>query len=137
MSAIELAFRPLKLLVVEDDDGDVRLIRRALASEPLLELGVARDGSAALLHLTADPPDLVLLDLNIPGPSGFDILEWMAANLGHVPVLVLTGSTNEIDRQRVLDLGARTMLRKPRDRKEFSDLVRSVFDLWLRTFAET
>lgn len=136
MSAADLIFRPLKLLVVEDDDGDVRLIRRALDTEPLLELGVARNGSAALLHLEADPPDLVLLDLNIPGPSGFDVLRWTKKNLPELPVLVLTGSEDQRDREQVLDLGARTLLKKPGDRHEFSVLVRSVFDLWLRSFAE-
>ena len=121
---------------MEDDANDLRLIRKALRRTNFLNpVEVVRDGESALDYLLgkgeyADRnryplPELVLLDLNLPKYSGFEILEKLGSqpNLSRLPVIVLTSSTKSADINRAYDLGANSYLVKP---DSFEDLVKLV-----------
>jgi two-component system, chemotaxis family, response regulator Rcp1 len=111
-----------RILLVEDNPGDARLVRLALAEAlPSARLSVAADGEAALTRLreAGEPPDLVLLDLNLPGLSGHEVLAAVRASedpaLRRLPVVVLSSSRAEADVARSYELGASSHLAKPGD----------------------
>lgn len=133
--------RPVDILLVEDNAGDVRLTEEALKeSDAPVHLLVARDGVEALdLLRRRDPalsngaPDLVLLDLNLPRKGGLEVLEEIKQDpeLKRIPVVVLTTSKEERDIMRAYDLHANGFIVKPVDLDEFIRVVRSVSDYWL------
>ncbi|WP_247002706.1 response regulator [Halosolutus gelatinilyticus] len=127
---------PLDVLVVEDNRGDVRLIKTGLDESSVeRSLTVVSDGEAALDYLyqrngyeSEAYPDLVLLDLNVPKKSGRDVLERMneTEELRSVPVVVLTGSRADNHVQETYQLGADGYFVKPVDPHEFISLVEAV-----------
>lgn len=137
------AVRPLELLLVEDNPGDVRLTREALKSgEVAVNLNVARDGVEALdfLHrrgnfASAPVPDLILLDLNLPRKNGREVLSEIKSDpeLRRIPVLVMTTSRADQDINRAYSLNANCYITKPMDLDEFLRIVRSIEDFWLKT----
>ncbi len=131
--------RDLQILLAEDNDGDVFLVRRALDKNhvPYI-LTVARNGEDAWRILetasrldSGDVPDLILLDLNLPRFDGEQILTWLREqdSLREVPIIVLTSSDSQRDRDKAMMLGARIYFRKPTDLHSFMDLGRVVADL--------
>jgi CheY-like chemotaxis protein len=112
-------------LLVEDNEDDVFFMRRAFKDARLPnQLHVVNSGEAAIEYLSntgpySDPeqyplPDLVFLDLKMPGLDGFDVLSWMRQERGlSVPVAVLTSSPEDSDRTRATILGADCYLLKP------------------------
>lgn len=121
---------PLSVLVVEDNEGDVRLIRTGLdASDVPTALTVVNDGDAALEQLLGAPaedrPDLLLLDLNVPKRTGRDVLEYLQAeSIGcSIPILVLSGSQSDEHIKETLELGADGYFIKPVDPHEFISLI--------------
>ncbi|MFK7929345.1 MAG: response regulator [Myxococcota bacterium] len=129
----DTGLRDLQLLVVEDSPEDAELVRRALSSQPFLEIDVVGDGADALKYLAGSTPDLILLDLYLPRIDGFEVLAWLKESGRSIPTLVLSGAAAEDVRTRVYELGALTMVQKPRNRGEFQVFVRSMFDLWMRS----
>lgn len=127
--------RDLKILLVEDDPGDQLLLRQALAGQPLTELTVCDTGTAALEYLHGTIPDLILLDLRLPGVDGFDVLKWIRQSDRHrdTPVVVLTGTESPEDRQRAYDLDATTFLTKPDHPDALVGAVRAINDFWIRS----
>lgn len=131
------------ILLVEDNDGDIRLIERAFETRDLPgTLHTVQTGDAALDWLyqrgefAEHPrPDLVLLDLNLPATSGHDILDEISSepHLRRLPILVLTSSQSDDDLIRAYEKGANVCLHKPVDPDEFSDLVQTVTDFWFST----
>jgi len=132
---------PADVLLVEDNRGDVRLTREAFdeGSVPT-SLHVVTDGVAALdfLHQRGDHddaplPDIVLLDLNLPGKNGDEVLGEMAEEprLARIPVVVLTSSEAETDVLQSYDLRANAYLTKPVDPAEFIDTMRTFEEFWL------
>jgi DNA-binding response OmpR family regulator len=125
--------RPIEVLFVEDNSGDTLLVYEALEESPIPhKFHLARDGEQALLMLrdrTFDP-DLILLDLSLPKLSGFDVLEQCRPT--GVPVVVFSGSLNEADRRRVLELGACEFIQKPAGFNAYKETVRHVFHKWGR-----
>lgn len=121
--------KPVEILLIEDNAGDILLMRQVLASEPFqISVRVAMDGQQALQMIARDfRPDLIILDLKLPQVSGLSFLEGCPA---HVPVVVFTSSTNPEDRQRAFDLGVKEFVQKSSDLTEFaqqvSKIVRSV-----------
>ena len=101
----------MRILVVDDDVELVGLLRFALANAGY-EVVVAFDGAAALEQFAAHAPELVVLDVNLPGLDGFEVLEALRRD-STVPVMMLTVRANEEDEVRGLDLGADDYLRKP------------------------
>lgn len=139
----EAAHRPWHVLVVEDNPGDVRFIERAFAEvEPEVHLHVMADGEQALHflrhegeHAEAPRPALVLLDLNLPGMDGRDVLAVVKSDphLKTIPILVLSGSRNEDDVRRAYDLHANGYIPKPLHFGAFRGIVANVSRFWLET----
>ncbi|HEX6068321.1 MAG TPA: response regulator [Longimicrobiaceae bacterium] len=132
--------RPVEILLVEDNPGDVRLTREALREGKVRNnLYVASDGVEALAFLRREGqyadavrPDLVLLDLNLPRKDGREVLEEIKADpaLRYIPVVVLTSSQAEQDILRAYDLHANCYVSKPVDLDQFIHVVRSIEDFW-------
>lgn len=127
---------PLKVLLVEDDPGDVMIAREALAEVRLsTQLHVVSDGVDALTFLRGDGqhagavlPDLILLDLNLPRKSGHEVLSELKSDprLRRIPVVVLTTSRADEDVQRSYDLHASVHVSKPIDFDEFTGVIRRI-----------
>jgi CheY-like chemotaxis protein len=132
--------RPVEVLLVEDNPGDVRLTREALKEGKIRNnLHVAKDGVEALAflrregeHTDAPRPDLILLDLNLPRKDGREVLTEIKddASLRQIPVVVLTSSQAEEDILRAYDLHANCYISKPVDLDQFIRVVKSIEDFW-------
>ncbi len=127
-----LSHPPVRILLAEDNEGDIRLIHEALREQGLnFELHAVRDGESALRHLellvSAKTPcaDLILLDLNLPRAAGHEILQRIRsiAQCAATPVVILTSSDNPGDRQQAQALGAARFIKKP---LELDDFLRTV-----------
>jgi CheY-like chemotaxis protein len=133
--------RPIEILLVEDNPGDVRLTIEALKEGKVHnKLTVARDGVEAVDFLRrqgrftdASRPDLILLDLNLPRKDGREVLAEIKEDpvLRRIPVVVLTTSKAEEDIVRTYDLHANCYITKPVDLEQFISVVRSIDDFWL------
>ena len=131
---------PVEILLVEDDDGDIELTREALVDSKLtVNLHVVQDGVAAVKYLRqqgeyqgATPPDLVLLDLNLPRKDGREVLEDIKndPHLKRIPVIVLTTSDTEEDIIRSYNLGVNCYVQKPVGMEEFIRIVKVLEDFW-------
>src|SRR5438105_1628246 len=101
---LESVRAPQRVLVVDDDEVIRSLVRDGLEREGF-EVCVAADGEHALRILTEEAPHLVILDVNLPAIGGFDVLAAIRDSSG-VPVIMLTGRVDEVDRVLGLELGA-------------------------------
>ncbi len=141
MSAEAVELRPVEILLVEDNPGDVRLTIEALKEGKVRNnLSVATDGEEALEflhrrgeHARAPRPDLVLLDLNLPRRHGREVLAEIKATeaLRRIPVVVLTTSKDEADILKSYDLHANCYISKPVDLDQFIRVVKSIDNFWL------
>jgi chemotaxis family two-component system response regulator Rcp1 len=132
--------RPVEILLVEDNPGDVRLAEEALNDAKMANnLNVVSDGVDALdylrrqgKHSDVPRPDLILLDLNLPRKDGREVLEEVKADpdLRTIPVVVLTTSDAEADIVRSYELHANAYVRKPVDFDAFIEVVRTIEDFW-------
>jgi DNA-binding response OmpR family regulator len=112
-------------VLVVDDDADVRrMVVWQLEAEGFA-MREAVDGQSALATIREHPPDLVILDLSMPGISGLDVLRRLRDSTA-IPVILLTGHAGEADRVAGLDLGADDYLVKPFSVRELGARVRSV-----------
>jgi len=133
--------QPIEILLVEDNAADVRLTQEALKEGKVSNnLTVARDGEEALeilrrqgAHAGAARPDLILLDLNLPRKDGREVLATLKADpsLKHIPVVVLTTSSAEVDVLKSYQLHANCYITKPVDLEQFVSVVRSIDEFWL------
>ncbi len=133
--------RPIEILLVEDNPGDVRLTVEAFKEAKLRNhLHVAHDGQDALnflrrrgKHADAPRPDLILLDLNLPRKDGREVLGEVKADpeLKQIPVIVLTVSTAEEDILKSYNLNANCYVSKPLELERFLAVVRSIQNFWL------
>lgn len=133
--------RPVDILMVEDNPGDVELSLDALKEGKLLnEVHVARDGEQALDFLykrgafTAAPtPDIILLDLNMPRLNGIEVLRIIKGDdqLKHIPVVVLTSSEADRDVLESYRLHANCYLVKPVDVEKFLTVIHTFENFWL------
>lgn len=132
----EAAVEPVRLLLVEDNRIDARAIGKAFEGSPVgYTIAVVEDGDQAIEHLTSPDrvrPDLVLLDLNLPGRDGLDVLDRVKADpvLRRIPVLVVTTSSSEADVTSVYDRGANAFVSKPVDLAGWRDLVARIEGFW-------
>ena len=135
------AGRPARVLLVEDNDADVRLTREALreAGENV-RLSAVGDGEQALAYLRNEAgfeevprPHLVLLDLNLPRKDGTEVLTEMRADeqLASIPVIVLTSSAAQQDVEACYARGANAFVVKPQDLDAFMDLIGAIRRFWL------
>jgi CheY-like chemotaxis protein len=133
--------KPIEILLVEDNPGDVRLIREALKEGKVRNtLHVVYDGVEAITFLRKQGeysgvlrPDLILLDLNLPKKDGREVLAEIKEdeNLKRIPVVVLTTSQSEIDILKSYNLHANCYITKPVDLGQFLEVVKSIEDFWL------
>ena len=112
-------------ILVAEDDADVRHLLTHTLVEAGYEVAAARDGETALQMALASRPDVVVLDLMLPGMDGFQVLaEILACGLTErIKVLVLTARGAEQDWQRAFELGAMRYVTKPFDPNELTDTV--------------
>ena len=132
--------KTLRVLLVEDDEDHVFLIRRALADLAGAEVAVevAGDGEQAVERLARSrfspggPPQLVLLDLKMPRMDGLEVLRRIRADeaAARLPVVVLTSSEHQDDREEALRLGATWFVCKPTDGHRFRSEIQQLADRW-------
>ena len=133
--------RPVEILLVEDNPGDVDLTRETLLDSKLLNhMSVVNNGVEAMAYLRregkyvdATRPDLILLDLNLPRKDGREVLAEIKVDerLRRIPVVVLTTSSAEKDILQTYDLHANCYITKPVDFAQFIRVVRAIEDFWL------
>jgi CheY-like chemotaxis protein len=135
------SIRPIDILLVEDNPGDVDLAREALGMGKLHNtLHVAQDGVVAMDFLrkagkyaAAPRPDLIILDLNLPRKDGRQVLAEIKEDddLKRIPVVILTTSSAEEDILKTYNLHANCYITKPIDMKQFLRVVQSIEEFWL------
>lgn len=134
--------KPIELLMVEDNEGDVTLTLEALERAKVKNrIHIATDGVEAMAflrrqgeHANAPRPDLILLDLNLPRMDGREVLEALKADpeLKTIPVVVLTTSQAEEDIIRSYKLNANCYITKPVDLQQFLQVIKSIGEFWLQ-----
>lgn len=132
--------KPIEILLVEDNPGDVRLTREALKEGRVLNnLHVAADGVLALEYLRpvgqfahVAMPDIIFLDLNLPRMDGRELLAEIKSDprLRRIPVVILTTSRAEEDILKTYDLHANCYITKPVDLDQFITVIKSIEDFW-------
>jgi CheY-like chemotaxis protein len=135
------AVRPIEVLLVEDDEGDVLVTREALDEGKVVNrLNVVGDGVEAMAYLRrsgkyadAARPDLVLLDLNLPKRDGRQVLEDVKSDpdLRRIPIVVLTTSEAEEDVLRSYDLHANAYVTKPVDFDRFVEVIQQIDEFFI------
>lgn len=115
-------------VLVVDDEPDVLLLCRLNLQQRGYELLEASDGTAALRLAREGKPDVIVLDLMLPGMDGYQVLEQLraAVETAEIPVLVLTAKSLKADRERSRGLGASGFMTKPFLPNELCDLVESL-----------
>lgn len=135
--------RDIRILIIEDNPGDVRLLMDALKElKARVEIRVATDGAEGLKvifnrNTGADPwhPDLVFLDLNLPKVGGHEVLARLKADRDKrlIPVIVLSSSRAENDINRAYDAHANAYIRKPTSLDDLMNAVKGLKNFWIDT----
>jgi len=135
--------KPVEILLVEDNPGDVRLTQEAFKESKVPnKLHVTRDGVEAMEFLRqkgnyakAPRPDLILLDLNLPKKDGREVLAEIKddADLRRIPVVILTISQADEDIINTYNLHANCYTTKSVDLEEFNKVIKSIEDFWFTT----
>lgn len=135
--------RPVNVLLIEDNPGDVRLTKEAFKEGNMsVNLSVVMDGVEATKYLAktdkytdATTPDLILLDLNLPKKDGREVLQEIKTdpNLLRIPVVILTTSNAEQDILHSYNLHANCYINKPVDFDKFFDVIQKIEEFWLNT----
>ncbi|MFH1759700.1 MAG: response regulator [bacterium] len=133
--------KPIDILLVEDNPGDIRLTQEALKEEKLhVGLYVVNDGIKAMAFLRKQAeyrdvptPDLILLDLNLPQKDGREVLKEIKSDNGlkRIPVVILTTSEAEEDILKSYNLHANCYIRKPVDLDQFMNVIKYIKNFWL------
>jgi CheY-like chemotaxis protein len=132
---------PIEILMVEDNIGDIRLMKEALKDARVLNhVTTVGDGMGAIellrqkgAYADAKRPDLILLDLNLPKKNGQEVLEEIKQDpsLKRIPVVIVTSSEAEKDIAQTYDSYANCYIVKPVDLNQFVKVVRSIENFWL------
>ena len=125
-----------KILVIDDNVDLLETIRQILALRGGHQVVVSAEGTDGLAKAVADPPDLAIVDVMMPGVSGYEICRQLRANprTASVPIIVFTARGQPVDRQAAMDVGADDYMAKPVPMKE---LLERVNDLLAKRAAET
>src|SRR6202158_1357376 len=123
-----------RVLVVDDIPSNVKLLEAKLAAE-YFEVITAHNGEQALARIASDAPDIVLLDVMMPGMDGFEVCRRIkaTAKTAHIPVVMVTALDQPSDRVTGLDAGADDFLTKPVDDMALFARVRSLARLKMMT----
>lgn len=133
--------KPIEILVVEDNPGDVRLVVEAFKEGKVWNnLTIVEDGVEAMTFLRKEGkyknvlhPDLIFLDLNLPKKDGREVLKEIKLdeNLRRIPVVVLTTSEAEEDIMKTYNYHANCYITKPVDMDKFIKVIKAIDDFWL------
>jgi len=118
----------MKILIVDDEPANVALLQEILVENGYARMEAVRDSKLALEACKKFQPDLILLDLMMPPPDGFAILESLRSenDENFLPVVVLTADTSEETKRRALEAGATDFLCKPFDHTEVILRIRNL-----------
>lgn len=132
----------IHILLVEDNEADIVMTCEAFEDAKLRnEIGIARDGYEAIAYLRREGkfadairPDIILLDLNLPGPNGKDILKFVKSeeSLKDIPVVILTSSEASHEVKQAYYLAANCYIVKPVDMSKFIEVVRVIENFWVQ-----
>ncbi len=132
--------KSLQVLLVEDNEGDVRLIKEAFHESKVdKSFSVAKDGEDALnflyrrgQYVNSVRPDIILLDINLPRKNGFEVLEQIKndPSLKKIPVIMLSSSSSEDHIHKSYDLSANCYVTKPVDFDEYIQVVKIIEAFW-------
>lgn len=133
--------QPIRILLVEDNEGDVLLTRKALEKARVLNaVDVVRDGEQALQFLRkegayslAETPGLILLDINLPRIDGREVLATLKQDelLKVIPVIMLTTSDSEMDVLQAYTHHANCFITKPVSFQKFMEVIHRIKDFWI------
>ncbi len=144
-STARKSITPIRILLIEDNPSDVFMFKRCLERNDLpAEVDIFNSGQKASDHIKKldetggdDLPEIVFLDLNLPGKSGHEILRELKSSqhLKHIPVIILTTSSNPKDIEKTYNHFVNSYLTKPIDPMEFEESITRVLDYWFGTSA--
>ena len=133
--------KPVEILLVEDNEGDILLIREAFEEAKLATiLSVVKDGEKAIHYLEkkenykdVKTPDLIILDINLPRVNGHEVLEFIKTNddLKTIPVIMLTTSSSEKDIIKSYEKHANCFITKPVEVDDFLEAVLYIEHFWI------
>ncbi|OEC88101.1 MULTISPECIES: response regulator [Methanobacterium] len=133
--------KQIEILLVEDNEGDVGLVEEVFQEAKIMNnLNIAEDGEEAMLFLhkkgkfsNVPSPDIILLDLNLPGKDGREVLKEIKEDneLKRIPVVILTTSKAEEDILKSYNLHANSYITKPVDFDQFIRVIKSIENFWL------
>ncbi|HSH47269.1 MAG TPA: response regulator [Halomonas sp.] len=117
-------------VLVVDDEPNILLSLEFLMQQAGFDVVTAEDGESALSRVAAAPPEVILLDISLPGISGFDVLERLRADPAHAAMLIimLTAHGREVEREKGLALGADDYITKPFSTRDLVDKVQALLD---------
>jgi len=132
----------IEILLVEDNEGDIVLIKEALEEGKVMNgLSICRDGEQAIHFLTKKgeysdgvTPDLMILDINLPRKNGHEVLDFIkkSEKLRHIPVIMLTTSSSESDILKSYSSYANCYITKPLDVEDFLKAVIEIEQFWIK-----
>lgn len=138
---METISNKLVILLADDNPGDIRLTQKAFKeSQILVDIHIAKDGIEALAFLnkqgnyaTSPTADLMLLDLNMPGMNGLEVLARIKSNpiLKSLPIIILSTSEREQDISQSYEMQADYYLTKPMEYERYLDLVKQIENFWV------
>ena len=141
-SGVKVASRPIEILLVEDNPGDVILMKEIMKISTLsIHWTIARDGEKALSLLregesfsNQGEPDIILLDLNLPKLDGREVLHQIKSEerFEHIPIIIMTSSNDDQDIADAYHDHANFYIVKPMDMGHFSVVVKYIEDFWLQ-----
>lgn len=133
--------KPIHILLVEDNEGDIVLTTEAFESAKIMnQLSVVKDGKEAIDFLTqqgkhadASIPDLMLLDVNLPKKNGHEVLQFIKSNetLKQLPVIMLTTSSSENDVLKAYKNYVNCYITKPVEIDMFMDVISKIENFWI------
>jgi DNA-binding response OmpR family regulator len=139
---MKISTKPLEILLVEDNEGDIGLITEFfIDSEAITNLHVTKDGDEAISflfhegkYLGSTLPDIIILDWNLPKKSGSEVLKEIKKNnnLKRIPVIILTTSNAEKDISKAYEYHSNAYLVKPIDFDEFMAVIKSIEEFWFK-----
>ena len=132
--------KPIELLLIDDDEKDIFLTRRAFKKGKIpSQIQVAKNGEEGLASLRREPPfetasrpDLIMLDLNMPRMNGHEFLEIIKADddLKSIPVIVMTMSQSDVDMTKSYRNHANSFMSKPLELADFMGVIQAIEDFW-------
>ncbi len=116
-----------RILLADDEERLRELLRCRLEEEGMVILDAA-DGAEAFRHATMDSPDIIVMDLNMPGVDGFEAIRSLRITQPEIPILVLTGYASDESIESALQAGANAVMAKPANLQELVEKIRELLN---------